>query len=128
MDFSEFYKELEAEFLRSGAKIKGMQLLQLELKLGKIPSRSSRPVKLAKNVWQFGLQVHLGFHLLMMVLKASGSPPYGCVVNLLVDFLYLVMAHETKQRIAQFFAIGECHLPIESTIANRSTNVMVEPQ
>ncbi|GKB50418.1 hypothetical protein Tco_0901171 [Tanacetum coccineum] len=31
----------------------GLQLLQLELKLGKIPSRSFRPVKTAKILWQF---------------------------------------------------------------------------
>ncbi|GJW82353.1 hypothetical protein Tco_0146328 [Tanacetum coccineum] len=51
------------------------------LKLRKTPSRSFRPVKSAKILWQFWLQVHLGFHLLMMVLGASESPPCGCVVN-----------------------------------------------
>ncbi|GJT27149.1 hypothetical protein Tco_0907424 [Tanacetum coccineum] len=40
MDFLEFYKELEAEFWGSSAKLMGIQLLQLELRLGKIPSRS----------------------------------------------------------------------------------------
>ncbi|GJY48803.1 hypothetical protein Tco_0438759 [Tanacetum coccineum] len=73
MDFSEFYKELEAHFLGAGTKLIGLQLLQLDLRLGKTPSRSFRPVK-------------------------SG------------------------------FAIGERHLPIESIIASRSTDVMVEPQ
>ncbi|GJW80050.1 hypothetical protein Tco_0144025 [Tanacetum coccineum] len=41
---TEFYKELEAEFLGSGVKLMGLQLLQLELRLGKIPSKSFRPV------------------------------------------------------------------------------------
>ncbi|GJS55871.1 hypothetical protein Tco_0629233 [Tanacetum coccineum] len=46
--FPEFYKELEAEFLGAGAKLMGIQLLQLELRLGKTLSRSFRPVKSAK--------------------------------------------------------------------------------
>ncbi|GJV42764.1 hypothetical protein Tco_1421204 [Tanacetum coccineum] len=45
-----FYKELEAEFFGSGAKLMGLQLLQLELRLGKIPSRSFRPVKSAESL------------------------------------------------------------------------------
>ncbi|GJV21355.1 hypothetical protein Tco_1370375 [Tanacetum coccineum] len=53
MDFLEFYKELEAEFLGAGAKLMGIQLLQLELRLGKSPSRCFRPVKSAENLWQF---------------------------------------------------------------------------
>ncbi|GJS87010.1 hypothetical protein Tco_0769646 [Tanacetum coccineum] len=53
MDFPEFYKELEAEFFGAGAKLMGLQLLQLELRLGKIPSRSFRPVKSAEILWQF---------------------------------------------------------------------------
>ncbi|GKA44582.1 hypothetical protein Tco_0737306 [Tanacetum coccineum] len=53
MDFPEFYKELEAEFWGASAKLMGLQLLQLELRLGKTPSRSFRPVKSAKILWQF---------------------------------------------------------------------------
>ncbi|GJZ96086.1 hypothetical protein Tco_0668420 [Tanacetum coccineum] len=53
MDFPEFYKELEAEFFGAGAKLMGLQLLQLELRLGKTPSRSFRPVKSAEILWQF---------------------------------------------------------------------------
>ncbi|GJT75384.1 hypothetical protein Tco_1042109 [Tanacetum coccineum] len=53
MDFPEFYKELEAEFFGAGAKLMGLQLLQLELRLGKNPSRSFRPVKSAEILWQF---------------------------------------------------------------------------
>ncbi|GJS37983.1 hypothetical protein Tco_0536365 [Tanacetum coccineum] len=34
MDFPEFYKELEAEFWGASAKLMGLQLLQLELRLG----------------------------------------------------------------------------------------------
>ncbi|GJS16056.1 hypothetical protein Tco_0410528 [Tanacetum coccineum] len=52
MDFPEFYKELEAEFLGASAKIMGLQLLKLELRLGKTPSRSYRPVKSAEILWQ----------------------------------------------------------------------------
>ncbi|GJY21435.1 hypothetical protein Tco_0394001 [Tanacetum coccineum] len=80
MDFPEFYKELEAEFWEESAKLMGLKLLQLELRLGKIPSWNSRPIKSAEIL------------------------------------------------IAQVFAIGERHLPIESIIASRSTDVMVEPQ
>ncbi|GJU64985.1 hypothetical protein Tco_1246820 [Tanacetum coccineum] len=58
-----------------GTQLIWIQLLQLELRLGKNPSRSFRPLK-----------------------------------------------------FAQVFAIGEHRLPIESTIASRSTNVMVESQ
>ncbi|GKF15072.1 hypothetical protein Tco_0056534 [Tanacetum coccineum] len=53
MDFSEFYKELEAKFLGAGAKCMGIQLLQLELRLEKNPFRSFRPVKSAEILWQF---------------------------------------------------------------------------
>ncbi|GJR03786.1 retrotransposon protein, putative, ty1-copia subclass [Tanacetum coccineum] len=53
MDFLEFYKELEAEFWRACVKLMGIQLLQLELRLGKNPSRSFRPVKSAEILWQF---------------------------------------------------------------------------
>ncbi|GJZ42503.1 hypothetical protein Tco_0589389, partial [Tanacetum coccineum] len=53
IDFPEFYKELEAKIFGAGAKLMGLQLLQLELRLGKIPSRSFRPVKSAKILWQF---------------------------------------------------------------------------
>ncbi|GJZ65793.1 hypothetical protein Tco_0622489 [Tanacetum coccineum] len=81
MDLFEFYKELEAEFFGAGAKLMGLQLLQLDLRLEKNPSRSFRPI--------------------------NQSPLCDCVVNPLVDFLVLVMSHETK---------------------HRSTDVMVEPQ
>ncbi|GJV56519.1 hypothetical protein Tco_1457524 [Tanacetum coccineum] len=53
MDLPEFYKELEAEFLRASAKLMGLQLLQLELRLGKTRSRSFRPVNSAEILWQF---------------------------------------------------------------------------
>ncbi|GJU30358.1 hypothetical protein Tco_1173947 [Tanacetum coccineum] len=53
MEFPEFYKELEAECLGAGAKLMGLQLLQLELRLEKIPSCSSRPVMSAKILWLF---------------------------------------------------------------------------
>ncbi|GKF09619.1 hypothetical protein Tco_0043843, partial [Tanacetum coccineum] len=52
MDFSEFYKELEADFFGEGTKRMGLQHLQLELRLGKNPSRSFRPVNSAKILWQ----------------------------------------------------------------------------
>ncbi|GJW86571.1 hypothetical protein Tco_0161911 [Tanacetum coccineum] len=53
LDFSEFYKELEAEILGAGAQLMGLQFLQLVLRLGKNPSRSFRPVKSAEILWQF---------------------------------------------------------------------------
>ncbi|GJX98872.1 hypothetical protein Tco_0355891 [Tanacetum coccineum] len=53
MVFPEFYKELEAEFLEAGTKLMGLQFLQLELRLGKTPSRNFRPVKSAEILWQF---------------------------------------------------------------------------
>ncbi|GKE01443.1 hypothetical protein Tco_1389426, partial [Tanacetum coccineum] len=53
MDFPELYKELEAEFWRAGAKFMGLQLLKLELRLEKTPSRSFGPVKSAEILWQF---------------------------------------------------------------------------
>ncbi|GJT36004.1 hypothetical protein Tco_0926423 [Tanacetum coccineum] len=53
MVFSEFYKKLEAEVLRAGAKRMGLQLLQLELILGKNPSMSFRPMKSNEILWQF---------------------------------------------------------------------------
>ncbi|GJR48577.1 hypothetical protein Tco_1316680 [Tanacetum coccineum] len=53
MDFLEFYKELEAEFLGESAKLMGLQFLQLEFRLGKIPSRSFKPVKSAEILWNF---------------------------------------------------------------------------
>ncbi|GKG41316.1 hypothetical protein Tco_0470528, partial [Tanacetum coccineum] len=48
MDFLKFYKELEAKFLGTSAKLMGLQLLQLDLRLRKAPSRSFRPVKSAE--------------------------------------------------------------------------------
>ncbi|GJS28556.1 hypothetical protein Tco_0489176 [Tanacetum coccineum] len=35
-----------------GSQLMGLQLLQLELRLEKTPSRSFRPLKSAKNFWQ----------------------------------------------------------------------------
>nr|GEV52523.1 putative ribonuclease H-like domain-containing protein [Tanacetum cinerariifolium] len=49
----EFCKELEVKFLGEREKLMGLQLLQLELRLGKFPSRSFRPVKSAEILWQF---------------------------------------------------------------------------
>ncbi|GKC37358.1 hypothetical protein Tco_1049742, partial [Tanacetum coccineum] len=53
MDFPEFHKELEAEIFGAGAKLMGLQLLKLDFRLGKIPSRSFRPMKSAEILWQF---------------------------------------------------------------------------
>ncbi|GJV42494.1 hypothetical protein Tco_1420934 [Tanacetum coccineum] len=53
MDFLEFYKELEAEYFGAGSKPMGLQLLKLEIRLGKTPSMSFRPVKSAEILWQF---------------------------------------------------------------------------
>ncbi|GJX56711.1 hypothetical protein Tco_0286608 [Tanacetum coccineum] len=63
MDFSEFYKELEAKILDAGEKIMGLQLLQMDLRLGKNPSRSFRPMKSAKILWQFWASSSFGVSL-----------------------------------------------------------------
>ncbi|GJU61831.1 hypothetical protein Tco_1243666 [Tanacetum coccineum] len=81
MDFREFYKELEAEILGARVQLMGLQFLKLELRLERLLLGVSGPSSQLKFYGSFGLQVHLGFHLLMMVLGASGSPPCGCVVN-----------------------------------------------
>ncbi|GJX50529.1 putative reverse transcriptase domain-containing protein [Tanacetum coccineum] len=60
---SKFYKELEAEFFRAGAKLMGLQLLQLDLRLRKTPSRSFRPIKSAKILWQFWASSSFGVSL-----------------------------------------------------------------
>ncbi|GJX96662.1 zinc finger, CCHC-type containing protein [Tanacetum coccineum] len=99
MDFQEFYKELEAKFLGIGEKLMGIQLPQLELILWKNPSRSFRPVKSTEILWQFWASSSFRVSL-------AHDVPYGL-------------------GIAQVFAIGECHVPMESTIASRSTNVMM---
>ncbi|GJR36338.1 hypothetical protein Tco_1212022 [Tanacetum coccineum] len=63
MDFPEFYKELEAEFWGASAKLIGLQLLQLELRLEKTLSRSFRPVKSAEILWQFWASSSFGVSL-----------------------------------------------------------------
>ncbi|GJX24891.1 hypothetical protein Tco_0231187 [Tanacetum coccineum] len=68
MDFPEFYKEIEDEIFGAGAQLMGLQFLQLDLGLEKTPSRSSRPVKSAKNLWQF-----LTSYSLRVSLAHSGS-------------------------------------------------------
>ncbi|GJR02692.1 hypothetical protein Tco_0525676 [Tanacetum coccineum] len=88
---------------------------------------SKWPSKSAENSWQ------------ILELCSSRSPLCGCLI--LVDSLVLVMAHETKRRFIHrlrlcilmsykdlrvaLLAIGERHLPIESSIASRSTDVMM---
>ncbi|GJX01429.1 hypothetical protein Tco_0185342 [Tanacetum coccineum] len=49
--FGKFCKELEAQFWCEGTQLIGIQLLQLELRLGKIHSMSFRPVKSAEIFW-----------------------------------------------------------------------------
>ncbi|GJZ91323.1 hypothetical protein Tco_0663250 [Tanacetum coccineum] len=61
--FPEFYKELEAEIFGSGAQLMGLQFIQLELRLGKTPSWSFRPVKSAKILWQFWASSSFGVSL-----------------------------------------------------------------
>ncbi|GJZ68882.1 hypothetical protein Tco_0632432 [Tanacetum coccineum] len=52
MDFLEFCKELEARFWGEGSQLIGLQLLKLELRLGKNTSRIFKPVKSAEIFWQ----------------------------------------------------------------------------
>ncbi|GJR16144.1 hypothetical protein Tco_0798796 [Tanacetum coccineum] len=63
MDFPKFYKELEAKFWGASAKLMGLQLLQLEHRLGKTSSRSFRPVKSAEILWQFWASSSFGVSL-----------------------------------------------------------------
>ncbi|GJZ26643.1 hypothetical protein Tco_0570896 [Tanacetum coccineum] len=76
-----YIRGVKAEILGEGEKLMGLQFIQLDLRLRKIPSRSFRPVKSAEILWQFWASIHFGFHLLMVILGASGSTPCGCVVN-----------------------------------------------
>ncbi|GKA50669.1 hypothetical protein Tco_0743742 [Tanacetum coccineum] len=62
-DFMDLLIGVEAEFLGGGAKLMGLQFLQLELRLGKNPSRSFRPVKSAKILWQFWASSSFGVSL-----------------------------------------------------------------
>ncbi|GJR24353.1 hypothetical protein Tco_0972880 [Tanacetum coccineum] len=110
MDFPEFCMELESHFWGAGSKLIGLQLLQLDLRLGKSPSRIFRPVKSAEIFWQFWASCSFRVSLAQdgswsnSLTSAIQSKNYTCLV------------------------IGERHLPIESTIASRSTDVTVEPQ
>ncbi|GJX25485.1 hypothetical protein Tco_0231781 [Tanacetum coccineum] len=70
--FPEFFKELEAEILGAGAQLIGLQFLQLELRLGKTPSRSFRPVKSAEIFMQLGFSP-FGASLSKIVLGARGA-------------------------------------------------------
>ncbi|GJV39786.1 hypothetical protein Tco_1095901 [Tanacetum coccineum] len=63
MDYSEFYKELEAEFWVASEKLMGLQILKLELRLWKTPSRSFRLVKSAEILWQFWASSSFGVSL-----------------------------------------------------------------
>ncbi|GJS81338.1 hypothetical protein Tco_0747879 [Tanacetum coccineum] len=55
--------DLGAEYFGAGAKLMGLQLLQLELRLGKTPSRSFRPVNLGEILWQFWASSSFGVSL-----------------------------------------------------------------
>ncbi|GKC50110.1 zinc finger, CCHC-type containing protein, partial [Tanacetum coccineum] len=63
---------------------------------GRILLGVSVPLSQQKISGRFRHHVHLGFHLLLIVLGASGSPTCDCLGLPLVDSLVLVMAHETK--------------------------------
>ncbi|GJY26778.1 retrotransposon protein, putative, ty1-copia subclass, partial [Tanacetum coccineum] len=63
LHFPEFYTELEAKTFGAGAQRMGLQLIQLELRLGKILSRSFRPVKSAEILWQFWASSSFGISL-----------------------------------------------------------------
>ncbi|GJW02835.1 hypothetical protein Tco_1561691 [Tanacetum coccineum] len=63
LSFLEFYKELEAKILGDGAQLMGLHFIQLELRLGKNPSRSFWPVKSAEILWQFWASSSFGVSL-----------------------------------------------------------------
>ncbi|GJT90783.1 retrotransposon protein, putative, ty1-copia subclass [Tanacetum coccineum] len=79
----------------------GLQLLQLELKLGRTPSRSFRPLKSAENSWQIWISCSHRVLFALDCLGASGNPLCGFLGLTLVDSLVPVMAHETKHRYEQ---------------------------
>ncbi|GJS66117.1 hypothetical protein Tco_0680681 [Tanacetum coccineum] len=79
----------------------GLQLLQLKLRLGKNPSRSSRPLKSAENFWQILELCSLRVPFALDRSWKSGSPPCGCLGFYLDDSLVPVMAYETKHRYEQ---------------------------
>ncbi|GJS77349.1 hypothetical protein Tco_0727230 [Tanacetum coccineum] len=62
-DMKHITDELEAEILGEEAQLMGIQFLQLEIRLGKIPSRSFRPVKSAEILWQFWASSSFGVSL-----------------------------------------------------------------
>ncbi|GJS06527.1 retrotransposon protein, putative, ty1-copia subclass [Tanacetum coccineum] len=55
--------ELEAKLLGEGVQLMGQQFIQLELRLGKNPSRSFRPVNSAEILWQFWASSSFGVSL-----------------------------------------------------------------
>ncbi|GJZ57478.1 hypothetical protein Tco_0612972 [Tanacetum coccineum] len=61
--FPEFYKDLEAEILGAGVQLMRLQFLQLEIRLGKTPSRIFRPVKSTEILWQFWASSSFGVSL-----------------------------------------------------------------
>ncbi|GKC88660.1 hypothetical protein Tco_1149309 [Tanacetum coccineum] len=105
MDFPEFSKELEAHFWGAGTQLMGLQLLQLEFRWGKNLFRSFRLVKSAEIFWQ---------------IWASCS----FRVSLAHDGSWSNAMSPIRSKNCTSLAIGERHLPIESTIASRSTDVM----
>ncbi|GKC43566.1 hypothetical protein Tco_1061288 [Tanacetum coccineum] len=71
--------ELEAEILEKEQNSWGNNSFNWSSDWGRILLGVSGPSSQLKFYGSFGLQVHLGFHLLMMVLGASGSHPCGCM-------------------------------------------------
>ncbi|GJU29853.1 hypothetical protein Tco_1173442 [Tanacetum coccineum] len=121
MDFLEFCMELEAHFLGAGEKLMGLQLLQLELRLGKNPSR---------NLDIFSHVTRLDY-LIELPVRPWGGLEARMGLNMPLDICLLStnsMRPIMGLRIHMYLQIGERRLPIESTIASRSTDVMVEPQ
>ncbi|GKA13109.1 zinc finger, CCHC-type containing protein, partial [Tanacetum coccineum] len=92
------------------------------LRSGKIPSRSFRLLKSLIFSGSFGHLVHLGFHLLLIGLGAN-LDIFSHVLKL-DDLIELSSPIWSKNYTS--LAIGECHLPIKSTITSRSTDALPE--
>ncbi|GKA62164.1 hypothetical protein Tco_0761683 [Tanacetum coccineum] len=107
----------------AGAQIIGLQFLKLDLRLVKNPSRSFKPVKSAGILWQIWASSSFGASLAHDGSWSKHTKPS-------IGFSSVRSAEEPDFLLVKRsgFAIGERHLPIESIIASRSTDVMVEPQ
>ncbi|GJY81912.1 hypothetical protein Tco_0494663 [Tanacetum coccineum] len=101
MDFPEFYKELEAEFLGAGAKRMGLQLIKLEIRFRKIPSRSTDKTKITRKSSKTGKHRHEEWKSTKEAGKSSQSQLQECHVDVKKaqekrDFTLLSLTEQTQ--------------------------------